>query len=101
VRNVAIRQALFFPLGAMLVLMLIGISVPGYSSVSQQMSELGLLGGYPAFCESIVAVIVGVSIIVFSLALAGHPSGHFSFTILTSILFGASMFCNGIFPMGS
>jgi hypothetical membrane protein len=101
VRNIAIKQALFFPLGAMLALMLVGLTVPGYSSTSQQLSELGLLGGYPAVFESVSAIIVGVAIIIFSVALIRHPSGRFAFTVLTSSLFGISMLCNGIFRMGS
>ncbi len=100
-RNIAIKQALFFPLGAMLALMLVGLTVSGYSSISKQMSELGLLGGYPSVFESVLAIIVGASIMVFSLALVRHPSGRFTFTVLTSLLFGISMLCNGIFPMGS
>lgn len=100
-RNLAIKQALFLPLGAMLALMLVGVTVPGYSSISQQMSELGLLVGYPAVLESILGIIVGASIIIFSLALIRHQSGRFAFTVLTSTLFGISMLCNGIFTMGS
>ena len=100
-RNLAIRQAMFLPLGAMLVLMLVGLTVPGYSSASQQMSELGLLAGYPAVFESALGVIVGVSVIIFGFGLIGHPSGCFAFTAGTSIVFGVSMLSNGIFPMGS
>lgn len=100
-RNVAIKQALFFPLGTMLVLMLVGFTVPGYSSVSEHMSKLSLLEGYPATFEQIAGGLSGVSIIIFSLALVRHPSGQFSFTVLTSILFGMNMLSNGIFPMGS
>ena len=100
-RNIAIKQALFFPLGSMLALMLVGLTVPGYSSVSQQMSELGLLGGYPAAFEHIFGIIVGVSVIIFSLGIVRHPTGRFAFTVFTSLLFGISMLCNGIFPMGS
>jgi hypothetical membrane protein len=101
VRNLAIRQALFLPFGAMLALMLVSLTVPGYSSISQQMSELGMLGGYPAVLESVLGIIVGLSIVIFSLALVRHPSGRFAFTVLTSVLFGISMLCNGIFTMGS
>nr|AAK28586.1 hypothetical protein [uncultured bacterium] len=100
-RNIAIKQALLFPLGAMVALMLVGLTVSGYSSISQQLSELGPLGGYPSVFESVLAVIVGASIIIFSLALVRHPSGEFAFTVFTSLLFGISMLCNGIFPMGS
>lgn len=100
-RNLAIQQAIFFPLGALLVLMFVGFTVPGYSSVSEHMSKLGLLGGYPAAFEQSVGVISGISIIIFSLALVRHPSGRFSSTVFTSILFGLNMLSNGIFPMGS
>ena len=100
-RDLAIKQTLFLPFGVMVTLMLVGFAVPGYSSISQQLSELGLLGGYPLALESVSAIIVGTSIIAFSAALVRHPSGRFSFTILTSMLFGISMLCNGIFSMGS
>lgn len=100
-RNISIKQALFFPLGASLLLMLVGFTVPGYSSVSEHMSKLGLLGGYAALSEQITCVISGVSIIIFSLSLIRHPSGQFAFTVLTSFLFGINMLSNGIFPMGS
>jgi hypothetical protein len=100
-RTFAIKQAMFFPLGAMLALMLVGFTVHGYSSTSQQMSELGLLAGYPAAFESVLAIIVGASVIVFGLGLIGHPSGRFAFTAGTSIVFGVSMLSNGIFTMGS
>lgn len=100
-RNIAIKQALFLPLGTELILMLVGFTVPGYSSISEHMSKLGLLGGYPAVFEQMLSVIEGVSLIIFSLALVRHPSGRFAFTVLTSVLFGISMVCNGVFPMGS
>lgn len=100
-RTFAVKQAMLFPLGAMLALMLVGLTVHGYSSTSQQMSALGLLAGYPAILESVLAIIVGVSIIIFGLGLIGHPSGRFAFTAGTSVVFGVSMLSNGIFPMGS
>lgn len=100
-RSIAIKQALFFPLGVMLTIMLVGFTVPGYSSMSQQMSELGLLGGYPSVFLHILAFVVGASIIIFSFALIRHPSGRFAFTVFTSTLFGISMLFNGIFPMGN
>ena len=100
-RTLALKQAMFFPLGAMVALMLVALTVHGYSSASQQMSELGLLAGYPAVLEAVLAIIVGVSIIVFGLGLIGHPYGRFAFTAGTSIVFGVSMLSNGIFHMGS
>ena len=81
--------------------MLVGFTVPEYSSISEHMSKLGLLGGYPAFFEKALGVIAGVSITVFSLALIRHPLGRFSFTAFTSVMFGINMLSNGIFPMGS
>lgn len=100
-RNIAIKQGMFFPLGLMLVIMVVGLTVPGYSSMSQQMSALGLVQGYPAIFESVCALVIGLSIIAFSLALIKHPSGKFSFTVFTSLLFGISMLFNGMFPMGN
>jgi hypothetical membrane protein len=96
-----IKQALFLPFGAMVAEILIGLTVPGYSSVSQQLSALGLIPGYPAMSEHVVGIVVGASIIIFSVAIIRHPAGRFWFSALTSMLFGISMLFNGIFNMGS
>lgn len=101
VQTVAIRQAVVVPLGSMVGLMLVCLTVPGYSSISQHMSELGLLGGYPAILLRALAITAGASIIVFSLALFWHPGERFSFTSATSMLFGINMLSNGVFTMGS
>lgn len=95
-----IRQAVVVPLGIMLVLIGFGLTVPGYSSVSQHLSELGLLGGLPARMEQAAGVISGGSILLFSAALLVEGR-RFALTTLTSSLFGLSMVFNGIFPMGS
>jgi len=49
-RGAAIRQAQFLPLGAMLALIAFAFAfaVSGYRSLSQHLSEMGLMPGLPA-----------------------------------------------------
>lgn len=100
VRTAAVWQAVFLPFGVMLALMGVGLAVPGYDSVAQHLSELGLLGGWPARMEQVAGIVSGGSILVFSLALLADGR-RFACTALTSVLFGLSMVGNGVFPMGS
>lgn len=95
-----LRHLSFVPLLAMGVLALAGLLVPGYSTLSQHMSELGLLHGWPRWVERSAAVISGAAILVFSLALLAHGS-RFACSALTSLLFAACMISNGVFTMGN
>lgn len=99
-RHPALQQALYFPFGAMLFLALFGLAVPGYHTLSQHMSELGLLAGWPARVVQAMAAISGASILIFSMALLGQGR-RFAFTALTSSLFGVCMLSNGLFTTGS
>jgi hypothetical protein len=94
------RQALYLPLAAMLVPAVVSWFVPGYSSVSQHMSELELLGGSVASITRVAAIVSGTSIVLFALGLLGY-SRRYLFTALASAVFGLSMISNGIFIMGS
>lgn len=100
VRNLAIQQAVYVPLGAMLALIAFAFTVPGYHPLSQHLSELGLMPGLPAKAVQVGAVVSGSAIIVFSLALLAQ-SRRFALTVLTSTLFGVSMVSNGVFTTGS
>ncbi|MEN5271722.1 DUF998 domain-containing protein [Stenotrophomonas lactitubi] len=100
VRNLAIQQAVYIPLGAMLALIAFAFTVPGYHSLSQHLSELGLLPGLPARAVQVGGLVSGSAIILFSLALLAYGR-RFALTVLTSSLFGVSMVSNGVFTTGS
>jgi hypothetical protein len=96
--SLAIRQAAVVPLAAMLVPITIGVLVPGYSVVSQQMSELEMYASFANILSRVAAILTGLSIAVFGLALL--PRGY-RFTPVAAVLFGASMVSNGVVTMGS
>ncbi|WMJ70628.1 DUF998 domain-containing protein [Stenotrophomonas sp. 24(2023)] len=96
----ATRQAIFLPLGAMLALIAFAFTVPGYHSLSQHLSELGLLPGLPAQAVLLGPSISGCSIIIFSLSLLVQAR-RFALTAVTSTLFGAAMLSNGLVTTGS
>jgi len=100
VRALAIRQAIYLPLGAMFAAIAFGFTVPGYSSLSQHLSEMGLMPGLPANMLTACIAVNGAAIIVFSLALLGWGR-RFALTALTSMLFGVAMLSNGAFTTGS
>lgn len=100
VQALAIRQAMFLPLGAMLALIACGFAVPGYQSVSQHLSEMGLIAGWPRHAEQMAAAICGLSILLFSLSLLGQGR-RFVLTGVTSALLGVCMLSNGVFTTGS
>ena len=95
-----LQQARYLPLAAMLVPVAASWFVPGYSSVSQHMSELELLGGPVAAITRAAAIVSGASILLFGLGLLGY-SRRYAFTALASAVFGLSMVSNGVFVMGS
>ncbi len=99
-RDMAIRQAQYLPLGAMLALIAFALTVPGYHSLSQHLSELGLMPGLPARAVQVASMLSGTAIIVFSLALLGWGR-RFALAAFTSTLFGVAMFSNGAFTTGS
>jgi len=100
VRASAIRQAIYLPLGAILAAIAFGFTVPGYSSLSQHLSEMGLMTGLPASMLTACIAVNGAAIIVFSLALLGWARRS-ALTALTSTLFGVAMLSNAIFTTGS
>ncbi|MGE6332728.1 hypothetical protein [Stenotrophomonas sp. NPDC077659] len=67
----------------MLAVIAFAFTVPGYSSLSQHLSELGLMPGLPANVLTACIVANGAAIIVFSLALLGW-GGRFALTAFTS-----------------
>ncbi len=89
-RNTLIRQAQFTPL----------IAMPGYSSTSQHISELGLLDHPLASVMRFGAMIAGASVVLFGVGLLMHRSKTFGFTALAAITFGIAFFVSGIFHSG-
>jgi len=93
-------SAIFTPLG-ILVPMVCGVLVPGYSSISQQMSELEMLGGLADVATRAGAIVSGVAILVFSLALVLQKPTRMPFTAFLASFFGVNMISNGVFVMGA
>ncbi|UPG89469.1 DUF998 domain-containing protein [Luteibacter aegosomaticola] len=96
-----LRATMVLPLLGMLIPMLVGFFVPGYSSIQQHMSELELLSPDIAMSCRVGAVIAGGSIMAFAVALLLQGGSRYAFTALTAVIFGVSMVSNGIFTMGS
>lgn len=99
-RNTMIRQAQFVPLAAILVVIFAGIAMPGYSSTSQHISELGLLDHPLASVMHLGAMIAGASVVTFGVGLKLHLPKAFNFTPLAAVVFGVSYFASGIFHSG-
>ena len=97
--NFAIKQATVVPIAAMIVPMLVGLALPGYSSISQQMSELEMYAPAADIATRIAAIVSGASIVLFGLGLLRIGLRQFAFTALAAIVFGISMVSNGIFTM--
>ncbi len=83
----------------MLIPIIVSFMVPGYSSISQHISELALLGYPVAAAQRITAIVTGVSILAFCVGLTLSAPRTFRFTAVTAALFAISMVSNGIFTM--
>ncbi len=96
-----LKQSIVVPLGALLVPIVIALTLPGYSSISQHVSELETLDHPVAFITRCASVVTGLSIFLFGLGAALSDSRKFVFTVVSSSLAGASMISNGVFVSGS
>lgn len=85
----------------MVIAMVAGVLVPGYSSLSQHISELGLIDHPAAAVMPIAALLTGASILLFGVGILLHTSRAFTFTALAAIIFGVSFASAGIFPTGT
>jgi len=81
--------------------MAFGFIQPGYSSISQHMSELEVLHWPAEMATRIGALLSGLSIVGFGIALVLEKHARMPFTAGAAVVFGASMMSNGIFVMGS
>lgn len=80
----------------------LGVFVPGYSSVSQHLSELGASASPVAPLVNTAVVLLGASICAFAIGVAGSYFGTgVRLSPLLILLFGASMVSNGLAPMGT
>ena len=95
-----IKQVQFVPLGALFAIILTGLLMPGYSSISQHMSELGMLDHPAARVLHIAAVVSGASVLLFGIGLALHPLGCFRFSAMAAVIFGVAYATGGIFHSG-
>jgi hypothetical protein len=100
-RQVLLRLATVLPLLGMLIPMMVGLCVPGYSSVQQHMSELELLSPGISLACRVGAIVSGLSILGFALAIVLSKRSRMPFTAATAAIFGLSMMSNGVFTMGS
>ncbi|MDR3447508.1 DUF998 domain-containing protein [Dyella sp.] len=96
-----LRLAVVLPLAGMLVPMLVGFFLPGYSSIHQHMSELELQSPAISMACRVGAFISGLSILGFSLAVVLKGTHRLTFTAVAAFVFGLSMVSNGVFIMGS
>jgi len=101
VRQFLLRQSLFLPLAALLLPILIGFGAPGYSSLTQHVSELQLLDHPVADLMRIAPVVCGVSILLFGLGAWLIEPSRFAFTALTSAAVAANFISAGIFVTGN
>ena len=99
-RTLLILSAIFAPVG-MLIPMAFGFCQPGYSSISQHMSELEAIPGAAAQATRIGAFGSGLSIAAFGIALLLTKTSRMPFTAVAALVFGASIMSNGIFMVGS
>lgn len=96
-----IKQAAYLPFGMMLAVVLWALFVPGYSSVTQHMSELQLLPHPIAPVTRIIPIVVGLSVMAFGVGVLIQSRGAMLFTAATALVFGAANTSNGIFISGN
>lgn len=101
VKHLLVKQAIVVPLAAMLVPILIALSIPGYSSIAQHISEAALLDHPIALIQRIAAIVAGLSVLMFGVGMLGTSSGPMPFTAMIAIITGVSLASNGVFVMGS
>lgn len=100
-RDFLIRQVQFIPLPIMVITIIAGFMVPGYSSISQHVSELGIIDHPAAAIMPVAAIVSGASICLFGVGILLHPSRAFRFTAFSATVFGISYASAGIFPTGT
>ena len=77
-----------------------GLLSPGYSAVSQHVSELTLKPGLPHLIANIGALGCGAGFCLFAIGLWQATEKIVSFGAIAWFVFGVSILSNGIWPMG-
>lgn len=98
---ILLRQSLFLPLAALLLPMILALGVPGYSSLTQHVSELQLLDHPVAGLMRVAPIVCGVSILLFGVGAWLSAPSRYPFTALTSAAVAANFISAGIFVSGS
>jgi len=101
VRQLLLRQSRILPLAALRLPILIGFSAPGYSSLSQHVSELQLLDHPVAALMRVAPLVCGLSILLFGLGAWLIEPARFTFTALTSAAVAANFISAGLWVTGS
>ena len=100
-KSLLIKQAIVVPLAAMLIPIVIAFFLPGYSSISQHISEVELLDNPIALIQRIAAIVTGISILLFGLGVFRAAPMRLTFTTVTAVVAGISFASNGVFIMSS
>ncbi|HWU76862.1 MAG TPA: DUF998 domain-containing protein [Rhodanobacter sp.] len=100
-KSLLIKQAIVIPLAAMLVPILLAFFLPGYSSISQHISEVELLDNPIATIQRIAVIVTSVSIVLFGVGVFRVSSGRMGFTAVIAVIAGLSFASNAAFIMGS
>ena len=74
---------------------------PGYSSVSQQVSEMSLISGLPRVFADTAGIGVGAAFIAFAIGLWLDSNRKIAVGAVAWLVFGAAMVSNGVWHMGS
>ena len=100
-RSLLVKQAMVIPLAAMLVPILLAFFLPGYSSISQHISEVELLDNPIATIQRIAVIVTSVSIVLFGVGAFRVSSGRMGFTAVIAVIAGLSFASNAVFIMSS
>ncbi len=94
----SVKQAMLIPIFA-LYNIFIGLCIPGYSVVSQHISELALETPFFAFSHRLTDILIGISMCVFAAGCFSIAKAKFTF--FTMFSFGLTWLFAGIFILGS
>lgn len=91
-----LKQALFVPLVAMLVPIPIAFFVPGYSSITQHISDVALLDGPIALIQRCAVLVAGASILLFGVGVFRLQQQRMGLTSVVAVLAGIGLASNGV-----
>jgi len=91
-----LKQALFIPLTAMLVPILLAFFEPGYSSISQHISDVALLDSPIAMIQRCAVIVTGASILLFGIGAFRLSEKRMWWTTAVAVIAGISLASNGV-----